>query len=1307
MFKKWIIIFLAFLVVLVIAANLLLNSGFFSEKLKETIVSPLETLTGRTVQVQRVGLHLFPFYLLLDGLTFSQRAAQPIAPLKVAQAKIDFNPWSLLTEVFVINKISLVDPVAHLVEPSELSGPHLKTFFPSSSSTAGESTETKGTQKKKVPILTIRAVEISGGHLFVNLPDGSPHLEFSHLSSLIEPDLLMQNFRIILKTGATQVTDPRWGGSLDQLEASLLLHPGEIEIKQLSASSRFLSTTIRGTVRMDHPVSMTLQLETVASLTFIRQFLELKRDWIGEARFTGDVTGSYPDLTIKGPVSFHNLVLDQQSIGDAAASLDYQNQVLTLTDITGSLFSGKVHGDITLKTAESFPGFDLTLELENLRTDTLLALLFPNTNDRPAGLNLNGKMLSGKLSLSGSGMTVEALHGDGSLTLTQDHPSDRTAPDVENSFALISSINEAALRFHTSDGQWEISQADFRTPSSSLSLQGSIHPDHSIHFTAHLNTQRLNELTLPLGHPELDGQGTVIAKLTGSLVDPKYQGEVVLKSFSIHNRPLGSFFSRYRYSKPLLTLSQAVIRHGESLTTGNGKLIVPADLTQPTFELQIRFSHCNPQDLLALAGKEFSMATPISGEIKLSAKTKKLVGKGTLTLAPGLILNQPVEAGEISIKMSDDQLQITKISLKTKKSVMEGSGFLAMDGRYSTRLKSFNFNLEDFEWLHLTLPALQGHGPITIHGSGNLQDPKISAQVTLKDMTYAGRALGEGRMEFRMAGHQAEVTVSSDAGLKLKSTLQVASPFPFRAELTVDSIQLDPWVALWYPSAVSKIKMQSSGVFQLKGDLEHLNDVAVHAKLANLSLNLAGYQVNNDGDIEAAYDQGQLAIRSFKLKGEGTSLTILGRVRFEYDYDLLITGEADLGLLQLVTPEIPYGNGTTYLAMRLYDQWKDPKLQGGLILRNGTIRIGGLFQTMTIRSLGISFDERQLLLESLDGEIGKGHLEGSGKVELKNLRVEGFGLLLEVTDLVVPSFYGFGTTMDGTLVFQGTPKTKDLRGEINIKKALYEKRSDIKTVAVSAPGTKPEASKPGDLPIFGDTALNIHLSGKDHLWVNNNVAKLPLQVDLALRGTLNHPILLGRIEALDGLAFFQSNEFKLTTAVVEFVNPERPKPVFEIKATTVIRDYRITMRLSGTLDKFRVNLTSDPPLNDTDLFSLLLIGKTAKEVTQQVQGVGVAETPLLIPEEVQRRLLATTGRFFMQSSSVPVSPGKGKTPRFAIVKKLIGDKLFLIYTVNLETSEEHLIRIEHRMTENLTMIGERDPESGMSHEILVRVKSKA
>ncbi|HXC61483.1 MAG TPA: hypothetical protein VNV63_02300, partial [Nitrospiria bacterium] len=816
-------------------------------------------------------------------------------------------------------------------------------LFPANSSASDSSSGTPETRKKRELHLAIRAVEISNGHLFVSRPDGEPHLELSHLSSLIEPDLLMQTFRISLKTESIQITDPRWSGSVDHLEAALLLRHGDLEVKRLSISSKLFSTTLHGTVKMDRPVSIAINFETVASVTLIKQLFDLKRDWTGEARFIGAVTGSYPDLAIKGPVSLHRLVLDHQPIGDATALLSYQDRVLTITDLTGGLLEGKTQGNISLRLAESPPSFDLSLEFEKLHAEPLTFVLFPqfnlsmqNTPESPAGAHhdvsppelFKGKMLSGKLSLAGSGMAIAALSGDGWLTVAQDHPSDIPAADVATPLALLAAVQEGTIRFHTAQGLWEINQADFKTPQSSLTIRGSIHPDQAIQFTAHLNTQRLNEIAASLGLPELDGQGTVTANLAGNLADPSMQGEIALKSLQIHNHPLGSLSSRFQYNHSLLALSQSEIRHGESRTTGQGKLNLKSGQARSAFDLQIRFHHGDPQDLLALFKKEFPMTTPFSGEVKLKRDSKALSAEGILTLTQGVILDQPIQAGEVSMKLSDDQLRITRISLKTRRSVMEGIGSFTMDGHFSARLHSGNFHLEDFEWLRQKLPALQGHGPITAHGSGNLKNPEVSAQVTLQDMNYAGLKLGEGRIELLVAQHEAKVMVSSEAGLKLQGTLQVGSPFRFNTELAVTKMRLDPWIALWYPASVTKIQMQSSGLFTVNGDLENLKDSEVQARLSNLSLDLAGYQVNNDEEIDVGYAQGQLAIRSFKLKGEGTSLTILGTVRFEKEMDLIFIGEADLGLLQLITPQIPYGKGKTYLAMRLYNQWKDPKLRG-------------------------------------------------------------------------------------------------------------------------------------------------------------------------------------------------------------------------------------------------------------------------------------------------------------------------------------------------------------------------------------------
>ena len=127
---------------------------------------------------------------------------------------------------------------------------------------------------------------------------------------------------------------------------------------------------------------------------------------------------------------------------------------------------------------------------------------------------------------------------------------------------------------------------------------------------------------------------------------------------------------------------------------------------------------------------------------------------------------------------------------------------------------------------------------------------------------------------------------------------------------------------------------------------------------------------------------------------------------------------------------------------------------------------------------------------------------------------------------------------------------------------------------------------------IGDTQINMRFHGTDDILFQNNLAKMPLDVDVFLRGTVNHPQFLGRIEARKGVVYFRRNEFKILHASVDFVDPNRMNPVLDIQAETQVRDYLIRLAVTGTADRAVVTFISEPSLTDSDILAMLALGKT-------------------------------------------------------------------------------------------------------------------
>ena len=72
---------------------------------------------------------------------------------------------------------------------------------------------------------------------------------------------------------------------------------------------------------------------------------------------------------------------------------------------------------------------------------------------------------------------------------------------------------------------------------------------------------------------------------------------------------------------------------------------------------------------------------------------------------------------------------------------------------------------------------------------------------------------------------------------------------------------------------------------------------------------------------------------------------------------------------------------------------------------------------------------------------------------------------------------------------------------------------------------------------------------------------------------------------------------------IDFANPQKIDPLFDIEAETRIRSYRVTLKVNGTLERVYPTLSSDPPLCTVEILSLLAgADESAVEVAQAGPG---------------------------------------------------------------------------------------------------------
>jgi translocation and assembly module TamB len=531
----------------------------------------------------------------------------------------------------------------------------------------------------------------------------------------------------------------------------------------------------------------------------------------------------------------------------------------------------------------------------------------------------------------------------------------------------------------------------------------------------------------------------------------------------------------------------------------------------------------------------------------------------------------------------------------------------------------------------------------------------------------------------------------------ITARLALRQPYAWSAEATVKSDTIDPFLLVGSKDLAGRVRMIADGRVSAHGTGASISALHGTASLEHLSLVVGDYRINNDSPAVFAVNAGELVIKSLNLSGPGTKISITGGARIMKDMDLAFAGNMNLSLLRLLFREVEFADGVAEVKLTLQDEWKNPDISGVLRLKNGEIKIKDVHQKFSSLNGKVSFDKSRIVADSLTGEMGGGTLSMSGWVQLAELALKDFSAKASFENVTVRYPEGLTATLSGALNYDGDASEQSITGEVTIKRARYDKRVDWKSMLVDI-GKGLHQKKKTDIGWIGDTQINIRFYGKDSILLDNNLAKVPLDVDVFLRGTVNQPQLLGRLEAKKGTVYFRKNEFKILHASADFVDPDRVNPVLDIQAEIQARQYRITLAVTGTADRAVVALISEPSLPDADILSLLALGKTSTELKGKGNDVGMSEAYYFATGQLQdvvessARNLTGLDRFQVDPY---VNKGDVTVPRVTVGKEVVQNKVYLTYSSNVgATTPEQIFRIEYMLSRHFSLQGQIDETTG-------------
>ncbi|MDP2915850.1 MAG: translocation/assembly module TamB domain-containing protein [Candidatus Aminicenantes bacterium] len=615
--------------------------------------------------------------------------------------------------------------------------------------------------------------------------------------------------------------------------------------------------------------------------------------------------------------------------------------------------------------------------------------------------------------------------------------------------------------------------------------------------------------------------------------------------------------------------------------------------------------------------------------------------------------------GELSVRIRAEEASLEKVlpnvniklPLAGKSAgdiaITQGKGGLVVAGSFSgSRLKLQGQDLSDvsgkLEWTDAT---------------GTLFFPEIQAGL------YGGRIKGSARIGFKDR----------------------------RFDLDLQAADLD------LSSLYSGIQGRAAFGLKGRGDLD--KDTAA-GKFSFKDIHYASFEpLEASGDVELSYADNRLGLKLSGVLDPGRNDFSLSLTFPPPDRSFLINIKGRLLNPDLILPWKGVQGEVSYLA-EIKNAATGLQVSGVIDFKGSLFPFPGIAQALTDYSGLVFIQNNRASLRSLQGRLGGGSVSGGGEIRFGNRGIELLDIQVEGKEMVLALLERTRALAEGSLRLFKDETRFSLTGDFLIKNLLWKRELSEKFIFSSNSSLAPKKEKGW----FDDLALNIRLHADDNAVLENSLGRVQGRFDLTITGKAGAPVLLGDIEGLRGEVNFQDRSFRVLKARLSFFNPTSIEPYIDFQGETFLKDYRVTFSLSGLVNRLKPEFVSSPPLPPEDVLALLALGESFKRTysydTSSRLGTG-SMLSFQLGEEAQKRAerLFSLDRFRIDPFVLGAS--SEMTARLTVGKK-ISRNIILLYSTNLTSQREEIIRLEWEFSESFSLVGMRDERGRISFDAKVR-----
>jgi translocation and assembly module TamB len=1036
----------------------------------------------------------------------------------------------------------------------------------------------------------------------------------------------------------------------------------------------------------------------------------------GQFHGTGSYSGS--DINLSYQPIFHAAGLSSRG------SFRIDNKGLEVPDFLAEAFGGTVKGRVTLR-------FDGLL----FRADT-----------RVQGAHLAGVLPA----IEHTGFPVDELHWD--TLISADTVETWTAgfEHFEISAKMQWTSPDTVAPGHIPvDGDWQIryrydpqtlaiTSGEFETPQTRGTIAGILAPRETsldLHFdTGALESYRdfINGImgAAPGSADEvkrISGSARWDGKIVGPDARPLFVGHVRGERVRYEDWRLDSIEGDLTYSPEELNLARGKISHGGVQSEIELSLYLTdwSFLPENNWSADANLDDISVQALQQLLGWSYPVRGQLSGQFHGRGTREHPSITSLFDLADGDVYGVVFNRLRGQLNVTPDEVRILNAELRLfapGKEAVRGAGIVTGTAGYKFADQSLNVDLvgasiplANFEKLQTARFPVDGLVSFRVKANGLATAPEADGTFRVVDLKVGQAVIGSFDGQLVSDGRTAHLQLSSamtTGEISGGISLGLADPFPLDGKVDIKNIDLDPFLLTALHLERFNGHGNADGEIAIKGNLKQAETLVVDANFSRLALTYANVQLENVGPIHFQSSKDNLEIQSATFRGADTNIEIGGKVQFSGRRTLGITlnGALDLRLVSSLIPGVSSGGGAQINA-KFEGTLDSPRITGRIHIDNASARVTDFPTGLSAIKGDLIFDANQLYFQDVTAQAGGGtlHLTGSVNYTERPVRYD-ITARSDSTRIRYPE--GMSWLTAGSLRLTGTTEGGLLSGRVTVERVTLTQGLEVAGALVS---TKEDISAPSTSSSFlRNLQFDIEAVSTPDARMQWPGAELEAEANLRVRGTWEHPIILGHIHVLSGDLLFHGNRYRVARGDINFANPFRLDPVVNVEATTTIQQYEITLNFNGPASKLTLSYRSDPPLPGNDIVTLLALGQTSAEGTARSSGTQQSSTSAgasaLLSEAVSsqvggrlEKLFGITNFRVDPALTTIGSTGSNQNAAARVtVQQQVTRNITVTYVSNVGSTQEQVIQVEYNVNRNVSIVALRDYNGTFGIDIKIK-----